>query len=118
MEKQELFEAFDRALPADTLVDRRKMFGFPCAFVNGNMFSGVHQGDIVVRLGPEKQRELMATPGAKAFVAMGRTMREYTCVPESMLTDEVAMAAWVDEAFRFAAALPVKPPKPKKKKSA
>ncbi len=118
MEKQLLFEAFDRALPADTLVDRRKMFGFPCAFVNGNMFAGVHQGDIVVRLDPQKQSELMAAPGAKPFVAMGRTMREYTCLPESMLEDAGAVAAWVDEAFRFAAALPVKPPKPRKKKGA
>ena len=117
MEKHDLFDAFGAALPIDPAVDRRKMFGYPCAFVNGNMFAGVHQGDIVVRLSPEKQAELAAIDGAKPFAPMGRTMREYTCVPESMLADAQQLGSWLDEGFRFAAGLPVKEPKPRKKKS-
>ncbi len=45
-----LIEHFGRWLPDDSNVERRKMFGCPCAFVNGNMFAGVHEQNLIVRL--------------------------------------------------------------------
>ncbi len=38
---QALVQLFDRVLPESPNVERRKMFGYPCAFVNGNMFAGL-----------------------------------------------------------------------------
>jgi len=29
-----LIQLFDEALPDDPLIERRKMFGYPCAFIN------------------------------------------------------------------------------------
>jgi hypothetical protein len=52
---ESLIEAFHEALPDDDRIERRKLFGFPCAFVNGNMFTGLHQRDMIVRL-PEDAR--------------------------------------------------------------
>ena len=45
----ELIAAFDAALPDDRRVQRRKMFGYPCAFTGGNMFTGLHQENLIVR---------------------------------------------------------------------
>ena len=36
---ESLIEAFHEALPDDDGIERRKMFGFPCAFANGKMFT-------------------------------------------------------------------------------
>lgn len=38
----------------------RKMFGSPVYFVKGNMFAGVHQDSIMLRLRPEDQETLFA----------------------------------------------------------
>ena len=112
----EVSEAFDAALPGDALVQRRQMFGYPAAFVNGNMFAGVWQSHIVLRLPEPKRAEIIETAGAEPFVPMGRAMREYVIAPPAMLTDREALALWLNEAFRFGAALPLKEAKPRRKK--
>jgi hypothetical protein len=45
----ELVETFDTVLPPPA--ERRLMFGYPAAFVNGNMFMGLWQEHLVLRLG-------------------------------------------------------------------
>ena len=46
----ELAARFDAALPVVADVQRRKMFGCPAAFVNGNLFAGLHENRLMVRL--------------------------------------------------------------------
>ncbi len=105
----ELIEIFYDALPADPKVERRKMFGYPCAFTGGNMFTGLHQQDFVVRLPQTKREKLLGEPGAAVFAPMkGRVMKEYVAVPEAMLTERTTLRRWVREAFRYASSLPVK----------
>jgi TfoX/Sxy family transcriptional regulator of competence genes len=104
-------------LPEDAVVERKKMFGYPAAFVNGNMFAGVFQDEIMLRL-PEAKRAEIAQAGATGFAPMGRTMREYMLAPKSMQTDTAALASWLNEAFRFGLMLPAKEPKPRKAKKA
>ena len=94
--------AFDRALPDDSRVERRKMFGMPAAFVGGNMFAGTFGPDVVVKLGPAGQ-------GLAPFVPMeGRPMTGFYLTPR----EPAAMAAHVQQAFDYVSTLP---PKPKKK---
>lgn len=101
-----LIEAFDGALPRDARVERRKMFGYPCAFVNGNMFAGTHEHRLIVRLAEEQRDALLALPGAGRFEPMpGRVMREYVVVPLDMLADRAALAHWLRRSFDYAAAL-------------
>ena len=88
------------------------MFGFPCAFVNGNMFTGLHQRDMIVRLPEDARAELFEVPGASRFEPMaGRVMREYVAVPHPTQSDAELLAAWVARSFEFARSLPVKKPK-------
>ncbi|HEY6460111.1 MAG TPA: TfoX/Sxy family protein, partial [Polyangiaceae bacterium] len=72
-----LVQSFDHCLPMAPGVERRSMFGYPCAFVNGHMFCGLHQDSLVVRL-PEARREAMVASGARIFEPMpGKPMEEY-----------------------------------------
>jgi TfoX/Sxy family transcriptional regulator of competence genes len=114
----DLQRAFLDALPDDPAVQRRKMFGYPAAFVNGNMFAGVYQTNVVVRLSAQSRADAMAG-GAEQFEPMpGRPMREYVVVPPGHLEDRAQLSRWLDEAFRFTAAMPVKEPKPRGSKKA
>jgi len=112
----ELVETFQAVLPSDPRVERRKMFGFDCAFTGGNMFTGLCPLGMVVRLPEDERQRLLALPGARPFEMRGRTMREYAVVPEPMTTDRRRLRAWVARSFAYAAALPAKPRRTKERK--
>ncbi len=104
-----LVAIFDSCLPNDAHVVRRKMFGWPAAFVGGWMFSSLHRESIVVRLPEADLAELMTLSGAHPFEPMpGRSMRGYGVLPLEMHGDPNLLSAWIDRAFRAAAALPPK----------
>ena len=114
----ELAEIFVAALPEDAAVERRKMFGYPCAFVNGNMFTGMHEHRMVLRLPENKRDEMLEVDGAARFEPTpGRVMREYVVVPPSMFEQPKVLTEWVREAFHFARGLPAKVRKKRAAKS-
>ncbi len=94
---------FEECLPASPAVERRKMFGCPCAFVNGNMFAGLHEARLIVRV-PEEA-------AARPFVVMGRTMREYAAIEDALERKPAELQKWIERAFAHARALPPKKPK-------
>ena len=101
-----LAERFEQCLPRSGAVERRKMFGCPCAFVNGNMFAGLHEDRLIVRVPVEA--------AAHPFVVMGRTMREYAALENALEREPAELKAWIARAFAHTRALPPKPaPKPK-----
>jgi TfoX/Sxy family transcriptional regulator of competence genes len=105
-----LFVELVAVLPPD--VERRRMFGFPCVFVNDQLFAGVHQDNIMVRL-PEAERTVfLAIEGAAQFEPMpGRPMREYVVIPPAMMSQPSDVTAWLDRALAYVASLPAKEPK-------
>ncbi|MSP49445.1 MAG: TfoX family protein [Alphaproteobacteria bacterium] len=114
-----LIQLFDRAIPADRGVERRKMFGYPAAFLGGRLFAGLHQEDFILRLSETDRARLLALPGARPFEPMqGRVMRDYAVLPPALVADERALSRWIDRALAHAATLPAKPRKPAPKKKA
>ena len=110
-------DLFLSLVPDDPDAELRRMFGCPCLFLGGNMFAGIHQEDLFVRLSADDRAALLAVAGARQFEPMpGRPMREYVCVPPAMLADQAALEAWVARALANAHALPpkVKRPRPPK----
>jgi TfoX/Sxy family transcriptional regulator of competence genes len=100
----ELFEEVVPGPPAET----RKMFGYPAAFVNGNMFMGLHEHRFVLRL-PDQARAQLLDAGATPFEPMpGRPMREYVVVPEPLLSQRAELDDWIARALEHAASLPAK----------
>ena len=113
----ELAQALDAALPDDPRIERRPMFGFPCAFTGGRLFAGLHQADILVRLDEADREKLLAEPGARVFEPMkGRPMREYVLVPPALHDDPRALRGWIARALEFTASMPPKKPRASKKK--
>jgi TfoX/Sxy family transcriptional regulator of competence genes len=106
---EELVNTFLAALPEDARVERRKMFGYPCAFVNGNMFTGLHQESLIVRLAEEDRQRLVEKQGARIFEPMpGRPMKEYVSLPDDVLDDAKELQGWIRRSLEYAAALPPK----------
>ena len=103
----ELVERFVAVLARLPAADQRKMFGYPAAFANGHMFTGLHERRWVVRLPGDALAELLAIEGAAPFEPMpGRPMKGFACLPASLLEDPEATFAWVERAFAHVAALP------------
>jgi TfoX/Sxy family transcriptional regulator of competence genes len=109
-ETKDLFASLIEGLACEP----RSMFGYPCAFLNGQMFTGVFGNSIVVRLAEEQRAALMKEPGTQPFMPMpGRAMKEY--VQFASLEDEELLGAWVKKAFAYAKTLPPKAAKAKAK---
>jgi TfoX/Sxy family transcriptional regulator of competence genes len=92
------------------LGEPRKMFGYPAAFVNGNMFAGLHEAGLVMRLPDAEREQLLGLDGASRFEPMpGRVMREYVVAPDALADEPRAVRTWLTKAFRYASSLPAKP---------
>jgi hypothetical protein len=100
------------ATPATT---RRPMFGHPCAWVGGNMATGLFADQWWVRLPPERLDAVLASGEARTLEVMpGREMRGYAVMPDDVVQDDAAVSSWVAEALAFSATLPEKVPKPRR----
>jgi TfoX/Sxy family transcriptional regulator of competence genes len=112
-----LVELFQSVLPGAP-VESRQMFGFPAAFVNGNMFMGLFQESFLLRLAEPERTALLRMQGAAIFEPMpGRPMKEYVVLPELVLSSRTALRSWVQKALRYGSSLPPKVKKaPAKKK--
>jgi TfoX/Sxy family transcriptional regulator of competence genes len=80
----ELVSRFDACLPSAAGVERRQMFGYPGAFVNGNLFAGLHEQRLVLRLSEAERARLQQQPNAGPFTVMGRSMREYAAITDAL----------------------------------
>lgn len=100
----ELFNAL-----AAGLGEHRKMFGYPCAFVNGNMFAGLFETGLFLRL-PESERvAFLNLKGAARFEPVpGRVMREYVVAPADMVQHPAVVAKWLRRELDYGFALPAK----------
>ena len=112
-----LLDEIVATLEFDAPVDYRPMFGCPAYFTGGNLFAGVWQETMMLRLS-EGERAEIAAAGGRPFEPMpGRAMKEYVALPPDMMADREVAAAWVRKAAAYAASLPPKEKKPRKKKA-
>jgi TfoX/Sxy family transcriptional regulator of competence genes len=113
-----LIQLFDEVIPGERGIERRKMFGCPSAFLNGNLFAGVHQEDFILRLGQHGIGELQQRFATRMFEPMpGKSMREYVVVPQEVVSDRAALSAWLQKSLEYVSALPPKTAKSKQRKS-
>src|SRR5947199_10148982 len=97
-----------RRVPATRAGAPRTTFGYPAAFVGGNMFAGLHEDRFVLRLGDE---DLAAAKrlGAKDFEPMpGRAMKGWIILPERLLADDGQACRWIERARSHVSTMPAK----------
>jgi TfoX/Sxy family transcriptional regulator of competence genes len=109
-----LVERFHEVFPGSP-AETRPMFGYPAGFLNGNMFMGLWQDSMVLRLGDEARKKFLALEDTRPFEPMGRPMREYVVVSPALIADDKGLRAWIAKSLAFAETLP---PKKKSKKTA
>jgi TfoX/Sxy family transcriptional regulator of competence genes len=117
--REDLVQLLHDVIPeSQAPVEFKPMFGGPCYWTGGNMFAAVHQESLFVRLDEKDRAELLAQPGAHLFEPMeGRPMKEYVVFPDALLTDRDALRGWMARGLAYAASLPPKEKKPRKKKA-
>ena len=112
----ELTAAFDAAIAGKPGVERRQMFGYPSAFLKGNLLSGLFQDQMMVRLSEADRAKASLEAAATPFAPGGRTMGEYVVLPPEIVADKRKVGAWLKRAIAYVETLPAKkPPKPKAK---
>jgi len=90
-------------------VTQRKMFGYPCAWIGGNMASGLFADEWWVRVSEPDRDRLLAMPGGHPFEPMpGRTMGRYVVLPPAIVADDAELDAWLSRAFDFTRTVPPK----------
>lgn len=105
----ELIEKFYEVMKHFGHVELRKMFGYPCAFLNGNMCVGLHQQNLAVRLS-EKDRETALKKGdGEIFAPMnGRVMKEYVALSPAIIDSPASLKEFVTLAVSYVEELPPK----------
>jgi TfoX/Sxy family transcriptional regulator of competence genes len=104
-----LVQAFGRAMQDFPMAEQRKMFGYPAAFVNGQMFAGLFGDRMMLRLSESDRAKFMAKFETGLFEPMpGRPMKEYVLVPSAVLQAPAALRIWLNRALDYARSLPPK----------
>ena len=111
----ELVNLFADLVQQDPSVSRKKMFGWPCCFINGNLFAGLHKQSMIFRLSDDDRPAFLKLDGAADFEPMpGRKMRGYTILSGPIKRDRQELAYWIKRALEHTRSLP---PKAKAKQS-
>ncbi|ARN81931.1 TfoX/Sxy family protein [Methylocystis bryophila] len=69
-------------------VEARRMFGGVCFTLNGNMCVGVHNKNLILRVGETRAEELLTREGVMPMDLTGKVMKgRATILPEAIRTD-------------------------------
>jgi TfoX/Sxy family transcriptional regulator of competence genes len=112
---QRILDLFDHYVPQEEFIERRKMFGLPCAFINNNMFIGIYKQTLFLRLSNEDRSMMLTLPQATPFEPRpGRIMKEYIVISPKSLYNENWMTDLITKSITYVQSLP---PKEKKKRT-
>ena len=83
----------------------RKMFGGVCHLLNGNIFCGLYNGHLILRLGEKGATEALRSSFVRPLDITGRPMKGWVMVAPDGWGDDDMLTAWIDEAKKFVATL-------------
>lgn len=103
-----LAERVRETLEDATGVTEKRMFGGIVFLRNGNMFVGVVESSLMVRVGPVVYPKALAMPGAREMDFTGKPMTGYVFVDDEGTRQDKDLAAWVERGLAFVKTLPKK----------
>jgi TfoX/Sxy family transcriptional regulator of competence genes len=103
-----LAERVRTALAGSTGVAERKMFGGLCYLLRGNMFCGVVDDHLMVRVGAEAYQAALAMPHTREMDFTGRPLRGLVYVAPTGIRTKRALAVWLERGMAYARSLPAK----------
>jgi len=108
MAYDEILAARVRSAPANPGLLEKKMFGGIGFLLDGNMACGVHQGSLMVRVGPQQHESALAQPGVRPFDLTGKPMAGWVLVDSKGFASDDDLNHWVKLGVAYAATLPAK----------
>jgi hypothetical protein len=72
------------------------------------MVCGVHQEELIIRVGPDNYQEALSRPDVKVFDLTGRPMTGWIGVNQPGYQKDADLQEWVDLGAAFALTLPEK----------
>lgn len=92
-------------LAGERQVAEKAMFGRRMFMVAGKLAVGVAGDELMVRVGYEPRRELLARPHTRACVMSGRHMEDWILVGPDAVAGDDRLGVWVQRGMAFARAL-------------
>lgn len=117
---EELVEFLDDTMKDfSPVVERKLIFGYPCYFINGNIFAGLHQDKLVIRLPKEDRDEILAQYNEIALFEPleGWVMKDLIAVPPQLQKDTEEFRAWMQRAFDYVSSLAPKRPRSRRRQA-
>ncbi len=112
---EKLADRIRRAVGPRMDVTEKKMFGGLAFLLDGKMFCGIANDDIMVRVGPECYAAALAQAHVRPMDFTGRPMNGYVFVGPGGSKTEKAVKKWVDQGVAFVAKLEGSAPKKRNK---
>ena len=114
----EIISIFKDAISNLPEVEQRKMFGYPCGFVQGQMLCGIFADRIMLRLSEEDRTEFLKLPQSRPFEPFpGRSMKEYVELPPQIMHSPPEFNHWLQKGLAYVRTLPPREKKSKSRKS-
>lgn len=107
----ELVERFRSVIERRAVPDitTKQMFGYPCAWIGGNMVTGLFAEEWWVRVSEPDRDALLELPDAHPFEPMpGRSMGRYVVLPPDVAASDDALDPWLTRAIEFTRTIPPK----------
>lgn len=82
-------------------VEEKAMMGGLVFMVNQKMCVGIIKNDLMCRIHPDMQHELVEQPGCRMMDMMPRPMKGFIVVEENALRTSKALGYWIDLALAF-----------------
>ena len=84
------------------------MFGGICYLLNGNMFCGIQNDALIVRLGDSVAQQALQQTHVKPFNPTGKPMKGWVLVPQQALQTDSDLKKWLNQARQFTKTLQAK----------
>jgi TfoX/Sxy family transcriptional regulator of competence genes len=99
----EELKTFIQSLMQSVDCEKRPMFGYPAFFINKNMFAGLFQDKLFLRISPDQYAILKERfPSIANLEPMpGRPMKDYFVIPEKLYRDTRMMPRVVQECAAY-----------------
>lgn len=105
---QEIEDRIQKCIREWENAEHKKMFGGICHLIQGNMFGGVYQSSLILRLGVDGADEVWNHPHVRPFDITGRPMKGWIMVEKAGFESDEELSRWLERAKAFALTLPPK----------
>jgi TfoX/Sxy family transcriptional regulator of competence genes len=82
-------------------LEEKHMFGGVCFMVNDKMCAGIVKDELMCRIDPEKEAELLHMPGVRPMDFSGKPMKGYLYVACEYLRKPSELKYWLDLCLEF-----------------